>query len=74
MLTAVETQLVLEKFFGECFRYWKMQGYEERSAFEHALADVKHIKRDPYSPVGKQIDLSVKEKFIHYREMDLGRR
>ena len=74
MLTARETEAVLSKFFNECLRYWTMQGHEERSAFENALDDVKNVKRDPYSPVGKHIDLSAKEKFIHYREMDLGRR
>lgn len=74
MLTERETELILDKFFGECFRYWKMQGYEERSAFEHALDDIKRLKHDPYVPVGKPIDLGTKAKFIHYREMDLGRR
>ena len=74
MLTATETQLVLEKFFGECFRYWRMQGFEEKEAFSNALDDVRNVKSDPYMPTRNPIDLEVKEKFIRYREMDLGRR
>ena len=74
MLTGKETEAILCKFFGECFRYWKMQGYEERSAFENALNDVKRVKNDPYVPAGQPLDLGEKAKFIHYKEMDLGRR
>lgn len=74
MLTAKETEIIMDKFFGECFRYWKMQNYEERKAFEYALDDIKNMKRDPYVPTGKLLDIEAKNQYIHYREMDLGRR
>lgn len=74
MLTEKETEVVLEKFFNECFRYWKMQGCDDRVSFESALDDVKRVKSNPYVPTREPIDLGVKAKFVHYREMDLGRR
>lgn len=74
MLNEKETEAILDKFFGECFRYWKMQGNEERVAFEYALDDVKRVTSNPYVPTRMPIDLGAKAKFIHYREMDLGRR
>ena len=74
MLSERESELVLEKFFNECLRYWDTQNYDERDAFRLALEDIKRIKHDPYVPAGKPINLKAKENFIHYREMDLGRR
>ena len=74
MLTEKETEIVLEKFFNECLRYWTMQGFNAREAFENALDDVRNVKSNPYVPTKSPIDLGVKAKFIHYREMDLGRR
>lgn len=74
MLTAQETKVVLEKFFNECFRYWKTCNLDDRDAFEYAINDIKRLKRNPYVPSGDEIDLVTKEKFIKYREMDLGRR
>lgn len=74
MLTAKETEKIMDKFFHECFRYWKTQKYDERTAFEYALDDVKSLKHDPYVPTGKQLDIETKNQYIKYREMDLGRR
>lgn len=74
MLGAKETEAILEKFFNECLRYWKMQNLEARDAFEHALKDVERVKRNPYVPSGDELDTVAKIKFITYREMDLGRR
>ena len=73
MLNERETQLVLERFFNDCLKFWTREGCDERNAFEKALDDVRVIKTDPFSPLGHVIDLETKEKFIHYREMDLGK-
>lgn len=74
MLTAQETQIVMEKFFNECVRFWKSTGLDDRNAFEYAIKDARNLKRNPYVPSGDEIDLVTKEQFIKYREMDLGRR
>lgn len=74
MLNSKETYIVLAKFFGDCLEYWKKQdGFNYRKAFEHALDDVKNVKRDPFMPCGQELDEGAKAKFIKYREMDLGR-
>lgn len=72
MLSKIKTEIILEKFFSECFRYWSMQGKDEREAFQYALNDIRRIKHDPYVPSGEEIDIETKEKFVRYREMDLG--
>ena len=74
MLNANETQAVLERFFNDCFSFWlRHHGFDERKAFEFAVDDVKDLKCDPFVPCGKELDVEAKEKFIKYREMDLGR-
>lgn len=73
MLSEIQTQLIVEKFFSECFRFWTMKGKGEREAFTLALKDVSLIKHDPYVPNGDDLNLKVKEKFIYYRKMDLGK-
>lgn len=73
MLSAKETEIIIEKFFKECYRYWHQKGLGEREAFERAIKDTKRITRDPNVPYGDLLDVEIKEKFIQYREMDLGR-
>lgn len=73
MLNEKETQIILEKFFNECLRYWRMQNKDEREAFEYAIRDIKRLKYNPYVPCGEEIDIVTKAKFIRYREMDLGK-
>ena len=73
MLGARETEQVLEMFFNDCLRFWTREGYDERAAFEMALDDVRAVKNDPFVPRGKKVDEDAKQKFIQYREMDLGR-
>lgn len=74
MLNSKETYVVLEKFFNDCLRFWRgHHGFDERKAFEFALDDVKGLRHDPFVPCGKELDVETKEKFIKYREMDLGR-
>ena len=74
MLTAKETEKVMEKFFNSSLSFWRQIEVDERQAFENALYDTKNIKTDPFVPCGKKLDEEAKQKFIHYREMDLGRR
>ena len=72
MVNAHDTQKILECFFNDCYKYWLRNGYEERESFELALNDIRAVKRNPFVPCGDELDLEVKEKFIHYKEMDLG--
>ena len=74
MLTKQETQLVMENFFRDCLNFWRRSTNDEREAFENALNDTKRIMTDPFSPCGDRLDMETKEKFIKYREMDLGLR
>ena len=72
MLTAHETQLIMEHFFKDCYKFWFRTTNDYRTAFELALKDAKKITTDPFSPCGEKLDVETKEKFIKYREMDLG--
>lgn len=71
MLNAKETEEVLDKFFKECWRFWKLRGETERQSFMNALKDIQTLKRNPYDPNGDWLDESTKQKFIQYRKMDL---
>ena len=74
MLSARETQVVLEKHFNGCYKYWISQDYidGERDAFKRALDDIRYMKYDPFSPCGEELDPETKKKVIHYRERDVG--
>lgn len=72
MLNAHDTQLVMEHFFRDCQNFWKRTVNDELEVFERALNDTRRITTDPFSPRGKKLDVETKEKFIRYREMDLG--
>lgn len=72
MLNEHETQLALEHFFRDCQNFWRRTIDDEREVFEKALNDTRRITTDPFSPCGKKLDVEAKEKFIKYREMDLG--
>ena len=72
MLNEHETQLVMENFFKDCLSFWRRSMNDERVAFEKALNDTRHIMTDPFSPCGDRLDEETKNKFIKYREMDLG--
>ena len=74
MLNAHDTQLALEHFFRDCQNFWRRTIDDEREIFEKALDDTRRITTDPFSPCGKKLDVTTKEKFIKYREMDLGMR
>lgn len=72
MLNAHETELAMEHFFRDCYKFWMRGTNDERVAFEKALNDTRGITTDPFSPYGKKLDVETKAKFIKYREMDLG--
>lgn len=72
MLNEHDTQLVIEHFFRDCQNFWRRTTNDEREVFEKALNDVRSITTDPFSPRGKKLNVETKEKFIRYREMDLG--
>jgi hypothetical protein len=74
MLTTHETELAMEHFFNDCLNFWRRNTNDKRVAFEKALNDVRGITTDPFDPFGKKLDVETKEKFIKYREMDLGMR
>lgn len=72
MLNEHDTQRVMEHFFRDCKNFWRRTINDEREVFEKALNDMRSITTDPFSPYGKKLDVETKEKFIRYREIDLG--
>lgn len=72
MLTAHETELVIEHFFRDCLNFWRRSTNDKREAFTKALNEIRDITTDPFDPFGKKLDVETKKKFIKYREMDLG--
>lgn len=71
MINARETQIILERFFNDCYKFW-LRKCNERKAFELAIKDTKTLHSDPYVLCGDEIDAETKAIFIKYREMDLG--
>ena len=74
MLNEKETILVLERSMRNNMKFWDRQGYDERQAFKKALSEVREMVANPESPCGEKLDMKTKEKFIKYREQDLGMR
>ena len=72
MLNERETQLAMEHFFRDCQNFWRRTVNDEREVLEKALNDTRGITTDPFSPCGKKLDEETKNKFIKYRELDLG--
>lgn len=72
MLNQRDTQLAMENFFRDCQNFWRRTINDEREVFKRALDDTRRITTDPFSPRGDKLDVETKEKFIKYREMDLG--
>ena len=71
MLGKRETELILAKYFRDCLKFWMRTVPTEREAFQNALDDIRHIKKDPFSPQGKELDVETKKQFIKYRDLDL---
>ncbi len=74
MLNEHDTQLVMEHFFRDCQNFWRRTINDEREVFERALNDTRSITTDPFSPCGDGLDMETKNKFIKYRDQDLGMR
>ena len=72
MLNERETILVLEEAMRGNMGFWERQGYDEREAFIKALEEIEDMTTDPASPFGEKLDVATKQKFIHYRKLDLG--
>ena len=72
MLTAHDTEIAMDYFFKNCLDFWRRSTNDEREAFTKALNDIRDITTDPFDPFGKKLDVETKNKYIKYREMDLG--
>ena len=64
--------LTLEKFFGECLRFWerelKVSSDIDKQPYINAIKEIPSY--DPYTPVGEQIDPNIRNEFVKYRLMD----
>ena len=71
-MTKEETWEVLEKFFGECLRYWektlKVDSDLSNEAYKMAIEDIP--THYPYSPNGEKLNEDVVKKFKESRLMD----
>jgi hypothetical protein len=74
MLNEHDTELVLEESMRDSISFWERQGLDEREAFIKALNEITVMTSDPNSPHGEKLDEEIKNKFIKYRELDLGMR
>ena len=72
MLNAYETQLILERFFSDCYNCWLRYCKDEREAYTNAINDIEDTKRDPFSPQGEWLDEETRTKFIKYKKQNLG--
>lgn len=72
MLNKEQTNLVLEKHFNACYNYWKLTVNDDRKAFANAIEDIRHMHHDPFTMSGEEIDIDTRDKFVRYREQDLG--
>ena len=67
-----ETMTLLEKFFGECLRYWertlKVDSDLDRAAYVNAIADIP--KTNPYKMSGEELNPEWVAEFRKYRLMD----
>ena len=62
----------LEKFFGECLRYWEhtlnVDSDLDNQAYINAINDIPH--HNPYSINGEEFDDDVRTQFRNSRLMD----
>ncbi len=68
-----EEQLaILERFFGECLRYWERELKTNHDIDKEPYINaIKEIPVNyPYTPNGEPFDKEVREEFIKYRLMD----
>lgn len=71
-LTREETMAVLERFFGECLKYWErtleVDSDLSNEAFICAIRDIPSTY--PYSMHGRDLDPAIVDEFRLYRYMD----
>ena len=64
--------ITLEKFFGECLRYWERElGVShdvDKRPFINAIKEIPNY--DPYSICGEPFNPKIRNDFIKYRLMD----
>ena len=67
-----ETMKILERFFGECLRYWertlKVDSDFSNEAYKNAINDIP--KTNPYKMAGEELNKEWVEEFRRYRLMD----
>ena len=67
-----ETMAVLERFFGECLRYWektlKVDSDLSNEAYKNAIDEIPH--RNPYKMCGEELNPEWVAEFKKYRLMD----
>ena len=68
----MDDRLILEKFFGECLRYWERtlnaDSDLDKRPFINAIADIPH--HNPYRVSGELIDVAIREEFVKEKYMD----
>lgn len=71
-MTKEETMSVLEKFFGECLRFWEKElnvtSDESKEPYKNAIDEIP--KYYPYSPNGEKLNEEWVQEFKKYRLMD----
>lgn len=71
-MTKEETMSVLEKFFGECLRFWErtlnVDSDLSNEAYKHAIEEIP--THYPYSPQGELLNPEWVAEFKRYRLMD----
>ena len=71
-MTREETMSLLEKFFGECLRYWErtlgVDSDTSNEAYKFAIQDIP--KRNPYKMSGEELNKEWVAEFKKYRLMD----
>ena len=71
MLNAHETQLALEHFFKDCYKFWLRTTNDDRVAFEKALNDTRGIIYKgivEYDPTGKYSGCEVYDFYQEFFE------
>lgn len=55
-MNKIETTEVLTRFYSECEAFWLREGKDVKDAKELALKDLEHLTRNPYEPMGNELD------------------
>lgn len=80
MVNAKNSQVILEKFFKDCVKYWMKQKENDKieaykNTLEHDFITLYKMNNgclhDPYVPTGDELDKTTTLKFIQCRCQDL---